>query len=415
MKKFILYSITLFLCNTALAQDSLKISYSEVQDTLVKQHFIDRYENIFMTKIPSRHIFKVDYLSSEGKGTGINMAYEYKILRAFSLEAGVFIQTSDDANGLTVDTFKDRFYLQNLSFNAKARWYFNMDKRIKMGLSANNFSGRYLAFRIDESIQSHINWMYPYGGIHKLNLQYGFQSRFFKNGHADFSAGISRLAFRGDGARLEIDKYTINTQAMFGLAFGDWENNSIAPLCDALFCDEQLKDQWKVNFPDINVGLKLQSINTGLAYERKIGKSPFSATAEWSGMLYNSMLTSTDGSSDINFVNREINVSAGLQLRYYFLQKRRILKGRDGFSFSGPYVGLRGNYTYSHSYYRFYDEKEEGSYDKWRTGITAGYQQRILKRFFINADLTRWGSSVRIQNRGITRNWFLTIGLGFTF
>ncbi|GLU52161.1 hypothetical protein [Dyadobacter frigoris] len=418
MKK-ILISILMILANASYAQDTTRITYSEEGDTLVKQHFIDRYENVFMTKIPTRHIFKVDYLSSEGKGTGLNLAYEYKFLRAFSLEAGVFVQTSSDANGLTVDTFKDRFYLQSLWFNAKARWYFNMNKRMKTGLSANNFSGSYLALSMEESIHAHASWIYSYGGLHKLNLQYGFQSRFLNKGHVDFSVGISRLTYRRPTMLRGINNFTINTQVMLGLAFGDWKNTSTAPICDALVCDEQIKDQWKVNFPDIRIGLKGQSVKAGVAYERKIGKSPFSASLEWSGMLYNSVQTTmsynslptSSISSDYNIT--EISMSTGLQFRYYFLQKRKILKGKDGANFSGPYVGLRGNYSFYYDNGGANFNKLSTSKDRWRTGITGGYQQRILKKFFINADLTRWEGSIDTGNG--SRNWFLTIGLGFTF
>jgi hypothetical protein len=55
----------LFAVGTSHAQDSIKVSYSQEPDMLVKQRFIDRYENVFMTKVPTRQMFKVGYQGSE--------------------------------------------------------------------------------------------------------------------------------------------------------------------------------------------------------------------------------------------------------------------------------------------------------------------------------------------------------------
>ncbi|MCE7067168.1 hypothetical protein [Dyadobacter sp. CY326] len=58
MKKFLLALIMLNVFQLAYAQDSTNVSFSQEVDTLVKQRFIDRYENLFMTKVPTGQMFK---------------------------------------------------------------------------------------------------------------------------------------------------------------------------------------------------------------------------------------------------------------------------------------------------------------------------------------------------------------------
>lgn len=59
MQKGVLFVLLLLLFPAAHAQDTVSVSYSEETDTLVKQRFLDRYENVFMTKVPTRHMFKI--------------------------------------------------------------------------------------------------------------------------------------------------------------------------------------------------------------------------------------------------------------------------------------------------------------------------------------------------------------------
>lgn len=80
-----------------LAQDDVTISFSEDQDTLIKQRFIDRYENVFMTKVPTRHMFKIglsQYYQAIAfplrddrilNNTSLHLGYEFKFLPAFSV------------------------------------------------------------------------------------------------------------------------------------------------------------------------------------------------------------------------------------------------------------------------------------------------------------------------------------------
>lgn len=63
MKKFFFFISFAFFIDIGFAQDTTRIVFSQEADTLVKQRFIDRYENIFMTKVPTRHMLKLGFHS----------------------------------------------------------------------------------------------------------------------------------------------------------------------------------------------------------------------------------------------------------------------------------------------------------------------------------------------------------------
>ena len=146
MKKFILSLGMLILFKSAYAQDDVKVTLTEEADTLVKQRFIDRYENVFMTKVPTRHMFKIglsQYYQSrwfslkEGNvltNTSLQLGYEFKFLPAFS------IAVSGHMPFYGIDIPINSAW-QNTVIDTQLRWYVNMRKRIKSGKSANNFSG----------------------------------------------------------------------------------------------------------------------------------------------------------------------------------------------------------------------------------------------------------------------------------
>lgn len=92
MQKGVLMLLLLFATLQAKAQDTVSISYSEESDTLGKQRFLDRYENVFMTKVPTRHMFKVGlsqyyqaklFALSDDRtinSTSLHVGYEFKFL-----------------------------------------------------------------------------------------------------------------------------------------------------------------------------------------------------------------------------------------------------------------------------------------------------------------------------------------------
>lgn len=121
MKQALLLFICYFSTLAIFAQDSSKITYSEEPDTLVKQRFIDRFENVFMTKVPTRHMFKMgiefyplghlEYGSSNLHTRSLALGYEYKLVPSISL--GINLKSnggwsqSSVFSGVWLQTFRD--------------------------------------------------------------------------------------------------------------------------------------------------------------------------------------------------------------------------------------------------------------------------------------------------------------------
>ncbi len=379
------------LWSSAAAQDSLAVSFTEEQDTLFKQHFVDRYENVFMTKVPTRYMLKVDMASSEMSGKGIYLGYEYKLFPFLSAEAGLFAQASNFDPNRWDETVIFQLNNPSLWASGRLRWYYNMNRRIHTGLSANNFTSSYAGFNYDQPIS--LDYFHPNHKdmLGRLGLVLGYQGRFLQNGQFDFSIGLfnrqigTEFRYAEDRGLLKPANFAIGTQISVGFAFGDWKRQSRTELCDVLVCDEQIRSHWKVLFPDISVGIKHQRALAMIMYERRIFLSPFSVQVQLDGNFWRHLYEGQAAS--------RLTLIPGIQVRSYFLQRSGERKGLGGSSLSGLYLAAVGNYM------RF-DVKQflTGGLDNIQTtstkyhdrceylnaGINVGYQQRLFGKLFID-------------------------------
>ncbi|MCF0070219.1 DUF3575 domain-containing protein [Dyadobacter sp. CY261] len=375
--------------SSASAQDSLAVSFSEEQDTLVKQHFIDRYENIFMTKVPTRHMLKADMASSEMSGKGIYVGYEYKLFPFLSVEAGIFAQASNFDPNRWDETII--FQLNNPSIwaSGKVRWYYNMNRRIRTGLSANNFTGSYAGFQYDHPLS--LDYFHPNHKdmLGRLGLVAGYQGRFLQNGHFDFSIGLfnrqigTEYRYGEDLGLLTPANFAIGTQMSLGVAMGDWKRQRKTALCDVLICDEHVESHWKLLFPDISVGIRHQRALAMIMYERQVGQTPFSVQIQFESNYWRDSYNGQPGS--------RLTLIPGIQLRSYFLQKSRERKGLGGSSLSGMYAALVSNYMrfdVNQVLTGFPDQQGPVKYrsrgEYLNAGVKVGYQQRLFGRMFID-------------------------------
>jgi hypothetical protein len=386
MKQGLTALLLLIFCRIAAAQDSIPVTFHQESDTLVKQRFIDRYENVFMTKVPTRQMFKVAAVASEIQGAGINFGYEYKVIPALSVEASIYSQLSEFNMGLANELAHFSWKGMNLWANVKGRWYYNMNKRIERGLNANNFSGAYVGFSFEQTLL--LSDSYMHANTSRLGLLYGFQSRFLNNGYIDFAAGlfqkkIGPYNILENPTRFNPKNFVLGTQANIGLAFGDWKKNAARPLCDVLRCDESINGQLKIAMPDIAIGLKNQLVRANVAYEQRIGRSPLSVQL--------SPAVSLDKVSVTNFLNATyFQAGASLEVRYYFLQKYLMRRGKAGENFSGPYAGLSAGYYFASNKVSFKYQPEHNEHVKYRilsTNLQLGYQQRLFKRLYIDGSI----------------------------
>lgn len=417
MQKGVLILLLLLTAPTAKAQDTVSISYSEESDTLTKQRFLDRYENVFMTKVPTRHMFKVGlsqyyqakvFALSDDRtinNTSLHLGYEFKFLPAFSIALSGHIPYYD-----LQTPFRESF--QNTVMDAQLRWFMNMGRRIRKGKSANNFSGNYLAIFYNMPSTSDDD---P-----RIGLKLGFQRRFLNFGFMDFAIALQQgTPFFHYGI---VDNWDLSTQASFGLAFGDWKKAAIGPLCDVFLCDEHLSHQWKVRLPELTLGRYMVRIRTAFAFEKKIGTSPFSVNFQLNA-------DHSDGFNDTknpeyNSRNRytmsrskEKAVSFSVQPRYYFLSKMQKLRGKGGHGFSGPYTGINTAYAYykgDHRFYRISISQIKNETSAIHAGPLLGYQLRVFRHGYVDCN-TSYNFKDYLKSSktdfGFTTN--ITVGLAF--
>jgi hypothetical protein len=408
----------LLLTGSVFAQDSTQISYSEIQDTLVKQRFIDRYENVFMTKVPTRHMFKVGvsqyyeavpfplYNEIPFTNLSLHLGYEFKFLPAFSVALSGHIP-----NYGTSAPLKSAW--SNTVLDAQVRWYFDMKNRIKTGKSANNFSGNYAALFYN------LPGTFDYREI--VGLKLGLQRRFLNSGFIDFAVAL----------QYEIQSFTsISTQASFGFAFGDWKKAKSAPICDVLFCDESIEQQWKIKLPELTFGYYLNRIRAGLAYERRIKNSPLTVNFQMDAALHKGYihilpLLLKDIPDEISqgfssyFMSREATFSFSIQPRYYFLQEKQKMKGRSGNGMSSFYTGINlenSFYTSRHGVPEYISPNQH-VFIKQNTlyiGPMLGFQQRVFKNGYIDLN-TSYNYKREFYSSENSFGFRGSLGVGFAF
>jgi hypothetical protein len=420
MKHGILLLFVLFLFKTAIAQDDVKVTLTEEADTLVKQRFIDRYENVFMTKVPTRHMFKVgvsQYFQpiqfSLIDNRAINNAslivgYEFKFLPAFSIALSGHLP-------FYFAEIPSEYIRQNIVGDVQLRWFYNMRQRIRSGKSANNFSGNYIALNYTTAGTVDLGENGP-----TIGIKAGYQRRFLNSGFMDFNLAFQQTdpTFRYGLFHL----WSVTSQVSFGLAFGDWKKARKQPLCDLLRCDENLRNQFKVKLPEVTFGYHLNRIRLGAAYEHKIGASPFSLNFQYDINL-NKGFSYSKREYDYNLyhvygsdLTKEISQYFTLQPRYYLLQKRQQLTGAGGNGMSGFYTGINMEfYRYSgrHSVrYQFHTQsiKQNTLY----TGVLIGFQQRLFRHGYLDFN-TSYNFKREFYTSENATGFRGNLGLGFAF
>lgn len=253
--------ITLFsiISLATAAQDSTTISFTEEDNGFSEQRFIDRHENFFMTKVPTKKMIKVGYVATTYNGIGINLAFEYKIRPSWSVEGSIFTRTNQDGAGISLESWNNQFNGKALFAKIKTRWYIDMQKRIGGQKSENNFSGKYLSLAYETSLSA----IQSNRARQHFSVSYGFQSRFLAHGFLDFSLGLYYLmpywsnidnSYIGP-ISFNIRNVAFASRGTMGVAFGDWKRAGSGPLCDVLHCDYYVRQHFKIKLPEASIGI----------------------------------------------------------------------------------------------------------------------------------------------------------------
>ncbi|MBX2890266.1 MAG: hypothetical protein KF734_05015 [Saprospiraceae bacterium] len=388
--------------------DTTFIIVSQEAGAFEKQRFGDEYDRVFGTMVPARWAFKW-YILGESDNSDLTSAasVEHKLSSSFSMQFGLglgLINRYDTFPLILPPPFPDdlpavprslRVFAYQL--NLQPRWYYQMGKGVREGRSANNFSGNYLGLQLAYThYGSNLSGEETRLASDQLTmaLRWGWQRRLFRRGFSEVSFGIgARYSDGFDQATLQQRAYWdlyANTQFSFGLAtFKPKDEKQDLAYCDALRCFRDEVQMLKIDLYNLlRIADKDNLKGTAsLAFERKLGQSPFSV--ELLGYARMRQEVSTQYVSEYNFSGW--GFGGHVQPRFYFNLKKRIATGKSGNNLSGPYIALQTAFEHST------EERTqvvgntitylEDTKDAWNIGPLCGIQYRFFKNGFIDLNL----------------------------
>lgn len=428
MKKYYTLLLGLIVTSMAFCQGDPQIVFTEEYDSLPPVRFIDRYENVFMNKVPTRNIFKFGIsqyqqstpfalFNDKGfKNSAVQLCYEHKLASQFSI--AVFGQMPLVGNAIPLG-----WILENIAIGGQLRWYYDMRARIASGRSANNFTGNYLSMEYSTIL--------PSSNRQRFALRTGFQRRFFNNGFLDLSLGLRKSSpFQTKDL---LSNWNIFTEINLGLALGDWKRTAKPSLCDLVRCDQQVNQHFKVQIPDFKFGKIQKAIGASLAYEVTLGRTPISLNIQYdlnfqkaTNYLRGYFHTGWhDGWYAYDTRSKEHSHIISIQPRFYLNQRKNIRLGKIGRALSGMYTGINTEYAIyrgTHTKPSHWDEHvmvntPEFTFstksDDFRAGPLVGVQQRLFKNGYVDLNAsynyenrpTRWKFRMRAN---------LTVGFSFS-
>lgn len=383
--KLLLFPLLLLGFHFSYAQDSVQVAFTEEEpaSTFVTQRFADRYENVFMTKVPTRHMVKLGltflpsyHLSIENASTNttqLDLGYEYKVSPSWSFGAELGVSGGLGRNNGLGAIISGKVY---------GRWYYDMLRRISEGSSSNNFTGNFLALVGERQWGQEV----VKTNLKRVGIEFGMQRRFLNSGRMELGIGIFYQDYQQDdfpALIYEVSKSSriaIASRTSLGFAFGDWKKRNDQPFCEVLRCDEFVKQQWKLQWPTIYISSVYSNGNIGLSYERKLKSSPFSLNSHISAE-YLRIASEDFPVPGAKWTADDYQLQAAVHLRYYVNQKKALRRGTGGNNLQGLYVA-----PYTH--YLFYNSEthygEGGTKRHLGLGAGAGFQQVVFGKAFID-------------------------------
>lgn len=436
-------AILLFAATFVYAQnDSTTISIQQETGLPEKQRFIDRYDYVFGVLEPARFLFKWD-AASMLPVLGINadqsaytraeasvaLGAEVKISPAFSLNASY--QFGLGQNFGTIFSIDDPSYSHIIRL--EPRWYFGMPRRIRKGLSANNFSGNYFGLELLYAGNAgKKEAQVPRRLYQGAALRFGIQRRLFRYGYFDMSYGVGLRDYPATVYHRGATNLFADARLAVGLALSTPKPGTRASsgYCDVLQCFREEKRMFKIDlFNLLRVASTDQAKSSArFAWEEKIAGSPFSIEAQ---VIFDGAYSNYKNFNQTVLKAYNLGFGGHIQGRYYYGLQRRIARGQSGNNLSGAYVGLQVDWRQNHG-----EWNQRGDFPPYLTESTStqttagvapvwGIQYRLFRRGFIDFNLgAGWGTQkTTTNNNGQTSAWHeprqlhlvggLRIGLAF--
>lgn len=400
-------SLFLFLalqCGVLAQRDTSYQTLRQESGEYTAPHIETPSDRLFRTQVPSRWMFKMNLaqvFSNFGNdlqpanslsGTPLVIGAEYKLSPAFSIGAYYGIRLGYQP---ATQFLEKGGWLYSSSLAVEGRWYHNMKKRMNDGRGANNFGGGYLA--LEASILNN-NPTTETWDDRRIALRYGLQQRLLRHGYFDLSvgAGVTKGSpiFRNSTFFITDQRVAVGLAAFLPKVKTSTANGN---LCEVLHCQDEQSKMLKINVFDVvdfrsNGIVYNLDLRPSIAYEQKIGRSPFSLEIDLGASFSNGKIqyyTWMDQRyNSIRYATARWNATG--ELRWYYNMRKRILDGRSGNNLSGGFIGLQLNRNNLIKSAVNYDSEDPGLFDGslvtgeyWTSNFVWGIQQRVLERGFI--------------------------------
>lgn len=371
-----LLSWQIFMIQPGLAQTQTQPDTTgQVPDSTV--NYINSMEYAFMMHEETSWMIKASIilLNDYMNNNPIKVAFEKRIAKSFTLNLAFdqyidLPNTSDHPNNAIHGTIE-------------TRWYYRQNKRMQNYQLARNMSDNYFALGFGYS-----QFFNPYYDspdlLHdkylSLYTKWGLQRRFLKPGHADMGVTVGLMnALNGEFK----PSLVLNTYVEFGMCFTkDKYKPDPDKICPYVKCYEADRFAFKTNLSDLlNIGLyeyyKWINLSPHLAFERKIGSSPFSINTEIDASIgYSETVT------DNHYYDRYWQAGMILEGRWYYNLKNRIRTGSSGNGLSANYMTIGGSCYYI----------EDSRYDitgqiSPQLHIATGFQRLISNHMYFDLQL----------------------------
>lgn len=401
MKNIFILTFVLIVASLS-AQESTKIA----QDSVV---YLTAEQEAFMIDKETKYLFKTRPLQVEQK---LSEAFSINFFFAPELLFGrVLTSTSNE-------TFLSSVYLEA---ETELRYYYKLPRLIKEGKQANNLSSSYFGFggRFGKTVySSDKSFTTASRTSYQLYGAWGEQKRFLNYGYLDYGLELSyqrsKIGINPLGGAGVYNTVNLSTRTNVGFAFGQTYDIKEETKCPIFKCYLDRKSAFKINYNSllaISVGKNVVSenrneffirINPNIAYEHKIGSTPFSLIQDLDVLV---SLTNTKGIDRNDFGVGVYSIDYELGGRYYFHLKSDIKKGKSGNNLAGGYGFLRGSYERFVSEFTF--TRPDGPFiskyknENIRAEFGVGYQKSVLNdlyfdlQFGFRPKLKTYGSAIQ--------------------
>jgi hypothetical protein len=374
---------------TALSQKE-ELHQDTIHETIdTSLNYLDPWEYVFMMHEETKWIFKGFLNERAGRTYGI-VGFETKLTSSFTIN----IEGGSDGYVYNLPDNKNLFYEDANYLSMDFRWYYRQKKRINDKNLPSNLSDNYisLGYRYSRSFSNDLI------NSHQLFAKWGMQRRFLNNGIVDVGFEL-HTQINADNPLSQLRNY-----ANIGLAYAkDRYQLNKGKLCPVLRCYAADNYIFKTNLSELIYMISSKDefrmvISPELAFEKKLGRSPFSINTGIEARLGYSI-------SSNSYTNFSYSVSALLEGRWYYNLKRRMRKGKTGNGLSANYIAFGGLIGYGESY-------SIENFDKVLYFVT-GWQRLFGEHLYYDINLGLSYFMYRNKNNYIDPTF--KIGVGYRF